>query len=259
VSPFYRFDHFSREKALIHGVSKKDLTEPYAFSLAMHTGEDPDRIRANRKRIEQALSLDGQAVFVVANQTHSDRIAVVESNGMAGWESTEDAVEDCDALVTDRRGVILTILTADCVPILLYDPVRNVVGAVHAGWRGTESKIVAKTVGLMKQRFGCEPADLLAGIAPAIGSCCYEVGEDVASHFEGYPDALRKQGEKYHLDLPQINRLQLLESGVWGSRIEMSGICTACHVDEFFSYRKEEGCSGRFMSMIGMKEGVVSS
>ncbi len=199
------------------------------------------------------LENNGKYAFVTASQTHSDHVHIVTKKESRGWRDMEDAVADCDALVTDQKGVMLCILTADCVPILLCDPVKKVVAAVHAGWRGTEAKIVAKTVGKMKEAFGCNPSDIVAGIGPAIGACCYEVGEDVAKHFRDRPDVLEeKEGGKYMLNLPLENRLQLMGAGVPQAQIDQSGICTACESDSYFSYRKEQGCSGRFMSLIGL-------
>jgi len=101
--------------------------------------------------------------------------------------------------------------------------------------------------------YGCDPKEIIAGVAPSIGRCCYEVGEDVAAHFFDMPEGVTPIGEKYMLDLPFINKQQLLTAGLQEKNIEMSHTCTACEVERFFSYRKEQGCSGRFMSMIGMK------
>lgn len=238
-------------------MSGKETKEACAFSLALHTGEEKSRIVANRDRVRRELSVGEDVVFVTAMQTHSDHVAVIDRKEMRGWKSLDDAVEDCDAMVTDLPGVILTILTADCVPILLYDPIKKVVAAVHAGWRGTESKIVWKTVKVMVERFASNPADILAGVAPAIGKCCYEVGKEVAVHFKEYSGDLERRGEKYMLDLPRINQRQLLMAGLKNEHIEMSGICTACEVDRFFSYRREHGCSGRFMSMIGLESAKI--
>ena len=254
MQPFFHFDHLSREKSLIHAVSQKEIGEAYSFSLALHTGEDAGEIVANRQSLARQLSVDKASVFVTANQTHSSHVCIIDKREMQGWERLEDAVEDCDALVTDQKNVIVTILTADCVPVLLYDPVKRVVAAVHAGWKGTEAKIVVKTIEVMEHKFGSNPSDILAGIAPAIGKCCYEVGEDVASHFSAYTDAIDRNGEKSMLDLPVINKSQMISAGILEEHIEMSGICTACEVETFFSYRREKGCSGRFMSMIGMRE-----
>ena len=234
-------------------MSQKERGEAYSFSLALHTGEETGEIIANRRNFARQLSVDETSVFVTANQIHSNHVCIVDKKEMQGWEKLEDAVEDCDALVTDQENVIVTILTADCVPILLYDPAKRVVAAVHAGWRGTEGKIVLKTIDVMKRRFGSNPSDILAGVAPAIGKCCYEVGEDVGSHFSAYPHTMERQGKKYMLDLPAINKAHMLAAGILEEHIEMSGICTACEVEHYFSYRREQGCSGRFMSMIGMK------
>jgi len=211
-----------------------------------------DKIIQNRELVSQILETDRKLHFIVAEQTHSEHIEVIKESETRGWDSLKDAIEDCDAFVTDLKEVVLTILTADCVPILLYDKEKKVVAAVHAGWKGTKAEIAAKTVRKMQEEFGSDPEDIVAGIAPAIGRCCYEVGEEVAKHFFDLPEGYTKKGEKYMLDLPYINKYQLLERGLKEAHIEMSGICTACETQRFFSYRKEQGCSGRFMSMIGM-------
>jgi len=221
---------------------------------ALHTGEALDEIVANRQKIISELDLSEKAYFVVANQTHSDNITVITEPETKGWEALENAVANSDALITDIPGVMLVILTADCVPILLYDRKKKVVAAVHAGWKGTRAQIVYKTVKKMEEVYGSDPTDILAGIAPSIGKCCYEVGVEVAEHFAEVPEALREKGEKYMLDLPAVNHYQLRKSGLEEANIELSGVCTACEVDDFFSYRKEQRCSGRFMSLIGVME-----
>ena len=249
---FYRFKQFELYPHCIHAVTTKKSLEPYEFSLALHTGEEAKSIIKNRQKVSSLLSSDGRLDFIVANQTHSDHVKIISEKESKGWKALEEAVADCDALITDKKGVMLTILTADCVPVLLYDTKREVIAAVHAGWKGTQKKIVAKTVQKMVEVFGSGPKDIIAGIAPSIGQCCYEVGKDVAEHFFDIPEALVSVGEKYMLDLPLINKKQLMDTGVNDSNIEMSGICTACEADRFFSYRKEQGCTGRFMSMIAM-------
>jgi YfiH family protein len=250
---FYRFSLLSAQPKCIHAVTMKEESAPYSLSLALHTGELSERIVSNRKWIEKAFGIEEKLDFVVADQTHSDNIHIVTAKETKGWESIESAIADCDALVTDQKGVMLGVLTADCVPVLMYDPVREVVAAVHAGWKGTKAQIVAKTVEKMQEVYGCDPADIIAGIAPAIGSCCYEVGEEVAKHFFDVPQGYMPKGEKYMLDLPFINKTQLIGAGLKEEHIELSGICTACETERFFSYRKEQGCSGRFMSLVGMR------
>jgi YfiH family protein len=249
---FYRFKIFEKYDGLLQAVTTKSADQSYAFSLALHTGEDENEIIKNRKILAELLNHKKDLHFIVANQTHSDHIKIIEESKTKGWETLSDAIEDCDALITKQTNVMITMLTADCVPILLYDKKKKVIAAVHAGWKGTASKILAKTVLQMSETFGSDPKDIIAGIAPSIGACCYEVGEEVAQHFFDLPKAYLKVGDKYMLDLPYINKYQLLQSGLLEEHIEMSGVCTACEVERYFSYRKEQGCSGRFMSMIGM-------
>ena len=248
----YRFESLKYLDGLLHAVTKKSQGAPYHFSLALHTGEEQKKIIENREKIALLLSSKNDLHFVVAKQTHSDHIKVLTRTETKGWNTMEDAIDDCDALITAEKGVILTILTADCVPILLYDPVKEVVAAVHAGWKGTQAQIVAKTVIKMKEQFDCHEDNIVAAVGPSIGKCCYEVGEEVAKHFFDIPHAFIQKGEKYMLDLPYINKYQLLDAGLKETNIEMSNVCTACEVEDYFSYRKEQGCSGRFMSMIGM-------
>jgi YfiH family protein len=250
---FYQFKIFEEYSHCIHAVTTKRCSEPYRFSLALHTGDEAKSIIKNRQKLSSLLGSEGRFAFIVANQTHSDHVTIITQKHSKGWESLEDAVAECDALVTDKKEVVLTILTADCVPILLYDTKKEVIATVHAGWRGTEKKIVEKTVQKMVEVFGSKPKDIIAGIAPSIGRCCYEVGKEVAEHFFDQPESLVSVGEKYMLDLPLINKKQLLDIGVNDANIEMSGICTACETESFFSYRKEQGCTGRFMSLIGLR------
>jgi YfiH family protein len=252
---FYRFNGLQKHERCVHAVTTKNPKAAYEGSLALHTGEAYSQIMQNRKQIASLLKSDTEKYhFIAANQTHSSHIKVITKRQNRGWETMDNAVLDCDALITDLKGVILTVLTADCVPVLLYDAQQEVVAAIHAGWRGTQTTIVFKTMEKMKEVFNSNPQDVVAGIAPSIGRCCYEVGEDVAHYFTAQHEVLDKIGDKYKLDLPLANKIQLLNAGLLEENIEMSGICTACEVKRFFSYRKEQGCSGRFMSMIGLKQ-----
>lgn len=249
---FFIFKNLDRASGCRHAVTMKALGESYDFSMALHTGEDVEKIVENRKKLASLLHWDEKLYFAIANQTHSNHIEVITQHTNRGWETLHSAIENCDAMISNQKNIVLSMLTADCVPILLFDTKQQVIASVHAGWKGTKGKIVLKTVEKMIQDFHSEPKDILAGIGPAIGRCCYEVGEDVAKHFFEYPQAYDKIADKYMLDLPLINQEQLLSVGLDIHNIEMSDICTSCHVEKFFSYRKEEGCSGRFMSMIGL-------
>jgi len=246
----YSFNNLNKYSMCHHMVTQKDITAPYSFSLALHTKEEPNKILQNRNFLKQSFP---NMSFVVANQTHSSNIYIVTKKKEIGWQKLEDAIENCDALITNQTNIMLTILTADCVPILLLDPKQKVISAIHAGWKGTKQEIVFKTIEKMKEKFNSNPSDIIAGVAPSIGKCCYEVDWNVAQHFENIENAYDKIGEKYMLDLPYINKTQLLKAGVEEKNIELCNICTACEVENYFSYRKERGCSGRFMSMIGLK------
>jgi YfiH family protein len=188
-----------------------------------------------------------------------------------------------DGLITGQPGVLVGIKTADCIPVILVDVRRRVVGAFHAGWRGTAARIVEKGVGEMQRRFGTNPKDIRAAVGPGIHSCCYEVGEELRSAFQSqfdYADALftesasgdeihRKypllfmnmrapgHGEepsKLHLDLPEANRRQLLAAGIAERAISVSDLCTACRTDLLFSHRAERGRTGRMLAVAGIRE-----
>jgi len=249
----YRFPLFEKQKHLLHGVTTKSKLYPYQFSLALHTGEKHYDIVQNREHLAKLYFNNIDLNFIVANQIHSDHIKHITQSQTRGWQELKTSISDCDALITNIPNIILTILTADCVPILLYDQNRQVIAAVHAGWKGTNKKILMKTIEEMINVYGCNTKDIIAGIGPSIGRCCYEVNHDVAKFFAHIPQAYTTIKGKYMLDLSYINTQQLLSVGLKEKNIESSGICTSCEVERFFSYRKELGCSGRFMSMIGMK------
>jgi hypothetical protein len=166
--------------------------------------------------------------------------------------TTEDAgrvIPSTDGLVTDSPGLALMLRFADCQPILLYDPAHHALGLIHAGWRGVAQGIAYRAVETMQEALGSRPQELLAGLGPAIGPCCYTVGHKVASVM-GYalPDwqqVMSLQGEdQWCFDLPAANAQQLAAAGV--QRIEEAHLCTSCHSDEFFSHRADNGQTGRF-------------
>jgi polyphenol oxidase len=150
-----------------------------------------------------------------------------------------------DALLEDVEGAVVAVRTADCIPLLLVDDEHQAVAAVHAGWRGTAAGIVGRALAQMRERFGTSPSRLHAAIGPGIGKCCYEVGPEVAARFGG-------QG-RAHLDLPEVNRRQLLEAGVTAERIYASNLCTRCRPEEFHSYRRDGEAAGRLHSFAGIR------
>jgi len=158
-----------------------------------------------------------------------------------------------DALLTDVPGALAGVRTADCVPILIVDAPNRAVAAVHAGWRGTVDAVAAKTVAAMGTRFGSDPGELAAVIGPAIGDCCYEVGPEVAAHFdEVFLSRPNAAGSK-HLDLHEANRQQLLSAGLQRDRVWACLLCTRCLAEEFLSWRRDREGAGRMVSAVGVR------
>ena len=181
---------------------------------------------------------------VTLRQIHSDR--VVRAEGL------RDRQEEGDALVTNQPGLVIGIRTADCVPILLLDPKTRAVAAIHAGWRGTASGIVVRTIDKLQAEYASAPRDLFATIGPAIRPCCYEVSADVADRFRTqFPEwGARKNDGKQMLDLPEANRRQLVAAGLSPDQLFDSGLCTHCLPDQLFSYRREPENPSRMLAVI---------
>jgi YfiH family protein len=212
-------------------------------------GDQHELVEANHDLIYQALDIPRGDV-ATARQVHGSRVALV------GWGDRGRVIPATDALITDMQGLSLMLRFADCLPVLLYDPVRRAIGLAHAGWRGTVKGIAAKTVAAVMQAYGSQPADIVAGLGPCIGPCCYQVGseviEAVRANFNHWRGLLRPQRDgSLHFDLWEANRLQLAEAGV--EEIDVSRICTACRTDEFFSHRAEGAQTGRFAVVLGMR------
>jgi hypothetical protein len=201
---------------------------------------------AFRLRVAGALRVSGRLLLL--KQVHG---AVVVK---APWEGTPEA----DAATADAPGLLLGIQTADCLPLLLVDPGRRVVAAAHAGWRGTVAGVAGRTVAAMVE-LGCAPSALLAALGPAIGQCCYEVGEEVQHAFgpEGVSWFRPGSRGRPHLDLRQANVRQLVVAGVSPQAIHHVDECTACHPDLYHSFRREGPGGGRMLSYIGWDSQVT--
>lgn len=257
-----QFSHFP-DDFMTHAVSTRfgGMSEGafQSLNLAMHNGDDPAHVIENRRRFGQALALSAD-LFVTAQQVHGDAVLRVDTSFAGkGAQSYADAIASTDALITDCENLPLMLFFADCVPVLIVDPVKRAVGVSHAGWKGTVHGIVQKTVRAMHGAFGSKAADCLVGIAPSIGSCCYEVGGEVAARFqEAFPNFYQRilisVGEKYKLDLWAANRIQLEEIGVRSENIVTARACTACNSDVFFSYRADQGKTGRIAAVICLKK-----
>lgn len=160
-----------------------------------------------------------------------------------------------DAVVTDRKHIFIGVVVADCVPILLYDTDKGVIGAVHAGWRGTAEQILINTINIMRTHFHCLPENISLAIGPSIRKCSYEVGEEVKEAVQGATgegDYYIKKGDKYFVDLSSANRIQALTAGISAGNIWQSEDCTFCNPDKYHSYRYNGGAAGRQGGFIGM-------
>lgn len=240
----YHFETLAR-KGLVHAVFTRwggISAAPFdTLNVGRSVGDEPEAVAANHARIYTHLCL-GAGQVATPIQVHSNRVAAVTVED-AGTE-----LSNTDGLVTNIPGVALLLRFADCQPILLYDPVIHALGLIHAGWRGVAQAIVRRAVETMQETFGSRPQDLIAGLGPAIGPCCYTVGHNVASAI-GYvlPDwnqAMHQEEDGWRLDLSAANAQQLGAAGV--HQIEQAQLCTACHNDIFFSHRADMGRTGRF-------------
>jgi len=239
---------FKEEKYLFAGTTTKNLKKPYTYSLAVHTGEELEKIKLNRDEFSKNFPKNFK--FISFLQVHSSEVIDVSKyDNFTGWFGSDIKA---DGMVTNKKGVMLTILTADCLGLLAYDSKAKVIGAAHAGWQGTK-KNIAKNLIINMQKLGAKIENIKVALSPSIKGCCYEVGEDVAKNFYQFSNALVKTGEKkWHLDISNVNKSQLMDLNIKEESIEISNICTSCQNSDYFSYRKECGCSGRFISYIGM-------
>lgn len=207
-----------------------------SLNLGSSEHDNKDDILQNYSLFTSAVGVDAESL-VFTTQVHGDSMRVAEYRHRGNGFS-RPSEWDCDALITNMPGVALTIFWADCVPILLYDPIARAIGAVHAGWRGTSSAIAVKTAGAMVERYGCK--NLRVAIGPAIGACCFETHDDVARAMKfGGADMspyIASTGEKYQIDLKGINVWLLNRAGI--RDIDVSPLCTCCLDDEFFSHRR---------------------
>jgi polyphenol oxidase len=255
------------------------------LNLGFTDSDDRNVVAANRGLfVRAATGRKGVLGMVTLRQIHSSLIRRVQAKDVQGNEMP--AVLKGDGLMTGEPGVLLGIQTADCIPVLLADRKNRAVAAFHAGWRGTLARIVENGVGRMRLEFGSKPEHLIAAIGPGIGQCCYAVGEEVRQQFESQftyagelfrevydSDPIRDKypmlfltarapghsaiGPGMHLDLAEANRRQLLAAGLKKTAIFLTGQCTGCRTDRFFSHRTERGFTGRMMSVIGIARGSV--
>lgn len=251
---FYTFSSLNHTHEIVHAVSTRHGgVSPAPFdtlNLSRNVGDELQNVDSNFHRLHDALALDAN-MTVGASQAQADSVAIVDERHRG------TRVKDVDALLTNAPNVPLLLRFADCVPIFLYDPTHRAIGVAHAGWRGTVLKIVTRAAQTMFDSFGTRPRDLIAGIAPSIGPCCYRIGDDVIARvraaFANADELLVSQPDGgAHFDLWQANACQLRALGV--EQIEMANLCTAHRTDDFFSWRAERGNTGRFGAVIALNK-----
>ena len=229
------------------GISKP----PYnSNNLAFHVGDKAEDVISNQQSLARSLGYELKKL-VHMRQIHSDKVVIVDST-LHGFEHPPE----CDALVTDKPNIPLMVMTADCTPVLLFDPVENVIAVAHAGRAGAIKAIVPKTIKKMQQHFRCKREDILVVLGPSIQSCCYEVGEKIAKEVteEGFGFAVVERKGRYYLEVNAIIHRQLQEIGIKQENIEDLNICNACENDTFFSYRADSQKTGRIAGVLMLKQ-----
>lgn len=271
---------------LVHGFSTRTggVTTAYRpgqrageLNLGRTSSDEREKVQENRRRFLEVLGVGDAMRLVTLQQIHSSNVLRAGEGKLVDGAPCQG-----DGLMTDEPGLLLAIQTADCIPVLVADVKRKAVAAFHAGWRGTVKRIVESGVGQMRVAFGSRPGDLIAAIGPGIAACCYAVGEEVRSEFSSQfayapelffevsdSDPVREKypmlfltarapghsnlGPSLHLDLMEANRRQLLDAGLRAEAISVIGDCTRCQNNRYFSYRGEQGHTGRMLSVVGMR------
>lgn len=253
---FYRAPHLEATGELIHAFSTRQggVSPPpfHSLNLSNNTGDKEAHVRKNREILTSAFGLL-PSVLLTVNQIHQADILIIDS------PSPEDfSGASCDAIITDRPGIAIGVLTADCVPILLFAPESCTVAAIHVGWKGTALNLCGKTIRVMAEKFEAHPENLIVAVGPSIGLCCYEVDESLLSIFSQYNDSWHKWAEpsesgRWRLDLPRASIDLMTASGVRNENIAWFNTCTHCQENLFFSYRRDKGITGRQISFIMLK------
>ncbi|MDO9530431.1 MAG: peptidoglycan editing factor PgeF [Syntrophales bacterium] len=225
------------------------------LNLSLREGDNEEMVSRNWEILASSFGLSVEQLFM-AKQVHKDGICVLDDD--PGPVLNAKRAPDFDAIISNRPHLAIGILTADCVPVLLVDITKRVIGVVHAGWKGTSLNIAAKAVDTFVRRFSSSTTDIIAVIGPAIGRCCYQVDDIVFEAMkedgnrESFFGKCNEKG-KWMFDLPLANRLQIRNAGVPSENISLVNVCTSCRYDAFFSHRRDRGNTGRQLSFIFLR------
>jgi polyphenol oxidase len=219
-------------------------SEPFAsLNLGLSSGDERENVLENRRRFFNGLGI-GPDEVALGFQVHGDRSLRAEQPGN---------YDRYDAFMTNRKNVFVAVSIADCTPVLIYDAENEAVAAIHAGWKGTMQRIVAKTLQAMQTDFGTQPQHCFASVGTCISECSFEVNADVSEHFENRFKRFDAARNKFFVDLKRANTTQLSDFGIPVSQIEISPFCTVIHNADYFSYRREGQRSGRMLAVIGIR------
>ncbi len=253
--PLVQFPHFLAAGLKAHGITTRQggVSEGALASLNMgrRTLDAAENITENHRRVAEALGVSPGS-FVFSDQVHGVEIREVNH------DNQKEPLAHTDGLMTDAASITLVTLYADCMPILIYDPVRSVIGMAHSGWRGTAQAIGPKLVQAMADRYGSKPENLLAALGPAIGPCCFEVGEEVTEAFRAMAPLreeslwLSDSNGKPQVDLARINRILLTQAGVPEEAVKTASLCTSCHPELLYSHRRDHGNTGRLSAVMAL-------
>ena len=218
-------------------------------NMSLYYGDTSEALD-NRRNFLSSLGIDYRDL-ICGRQIHGNNIKyVTEDDKGSGAFAYGGSMPDVDGFITDKKNVPIAVFTADCLSVFIYDPKTPSIGMVHCGWRSSKENIVLTAIKLMQERFNIEPKNLYAGFGSSIRGCCYEVSKDFKDYFS---QALIEKDGKFYLDLAAVNKEQLINAGLKEENIFPPQVCTFCHNDEFFSYRKEGIACGRMMSVMMLK------
>lgn len=254
-----KFHHFEKHPNFGYFVttriSGKSTGNLSSLNLGFQDYDTIENVIENRKLISDSQNIPFNS-FVFLRQTHSNNIKIVnESDKAKGLLLKATAIQDTDGYILTQRDICPVVMTADCVPVILFDPIKNIAGIFHAGWRGTLKLIAQKGLNIMKNEFDSNPSDVLVSIGPSNGPCCYEVGPEVIDEVKKvFPNNINElitnKNNKFYLNLWAANKVQLLQEGIIENNIIICNACTFHNPEIFFSYRYSRGITGRMGSGI---------
>lgn len=266
VNGLYTLSALEQYPGLVHTISTRSAPDGSDWNLSAKRGtpQDPpsiDTAHANRRKLAFELGISPNSM-VGCQQVHGAKVALVgKDDGGRGMTAHSPAIQGVDALITATPGLHLLVLSADCPPVFLYDPVRPAIGLAHSGWKGTVGRIAGNVVAAMVDNFGSLPSDIVAAVGPGIGPCCYSIGPNVIEAVDAaFPDrgsseeaVFEERDGLTYFSLRQAIRRALLDSGVLSDHISVEEVCTAHNPHTFYSHRGEQGQCGLFGAVLGLR------